>query len=62
VARELSFVAHHGIHHMSMIKLLLQAQGYTVGEQLGLAPSTVKDIQAATGTAIETGKDQLKER
>ncbi|RYH02502.1 DinB family protein [archaeon] len=43
VARELSFASHHGIHHMSMIKLLLQGMGYSLPAEanVGIAPSTV---------------------
>ena len=42
VARELSFVAHHAVHHLSMMKLMLKEQGYHVDEDVGKANSTVK--------------------
>lgn len=49
LARELSFVAHHAVHHMSMVKLLLQELGYDLSSSdssnLGIAMSTAKDIK-----------------
>jgi hypothetical protein len=40
--RELSFAAHHAIHHLSMIKLMMMSMKYEFADdsQLGLAPST----------------------
>jgi uncharacterized damage-inducible protein DinB len=47
VARELSFASHHAIHHMSMVKLLLQSMKYDLVKlsALGMAPSTVKEVE-----------------
>lgn len=45
LGRELSFVAHHAVHHMSMVKLLLQELGYELPPDLGIAMSTAKDIK-----------------
>jgi uncharacterized damage-inducible protein DinB len=47
VERELSFVAHHAVHHLSMIKLLLAALGYQLpaDSRLGIAFSTAKEMQ-----------------
>jgi hypothetical protein len=45
VGRELSFVGHHGIHHLSTIRLMLQSfQRYNHLDfgNLGLAPSTIQ--------------------
>lgn len=40
VARELSFVVHHTIHHCALIALLVEWQGGRVPHGFGLAPST----------------------
>lgn len=41
--RELIFVAHHSIHHLAMIKLILTHMKYdqNIINNLGLAPSTM---------------------
>lgn len=41
--REILFVAHHSIHHLAMIKLILQHMNYDQIDinNLGLAPSTI---------------------
>lgn len=45
-ARELSFASHHAVHHLSMIKLMLNHLNYTeeaTGNNIGMAFSTVKE-------------------
>lgn len=42
VARELSFVTHHGVHHMAMIKLIIKELGYSSDDTIGMAMSTIK--------------------
>lgn len=43
IERELMFVAHHGIHHISMMKVIMESMGYNINdEKIGLAPSTVE--------------------
>ena len=46
VFRELSFVSHHAVHHLSMIKLILNYLNYQLPSDspLGIALSTAKDI------------------
>lgn len=40
--RELAFVAHHGIHHMAIIKMMVEQMGYHVNNKaVGFAPSTL---------------------
>lgn len=48
VMRELSFVSHHAVHHMSMIKLILQSLSYDLPSDspLGIALSTAKDMKS----------------
>lgn len=38
--RELSFCAHHALHHMSFINLMLTNMNYTIDKDIGKAPST----------------------
>jgi hypothetical protein len=46
VGRELSFASHHALHHMSTVKLILQAMGYENPQpMLGIALSTQKDME-----------------
>ena len=41
IGRELSFVTHHGVHHLSTIKLMMESIGYEItDETIGLASST----------------------
>mmetsp|Transcript_22095 Transcript_22095/g.32197 ORF Transcript_22095/g.32197 Transcript_22095/m.32197 type:complete len:208 (+) Transcript_22095:73-696(+) len=40
IARELAFVAHHGTHHLSTVKLMMERMGYSVSDDVGVAPST----------------------
>ena len=44
--RELSFVSHHAVHHLSMMKVMLTSMGYELPAEanIGVAFSTVKDI------------------
>jgi hypothetical protein len=52
VARELSFVTHHGIHHMAMIKLIMRELGYDLaGSNIGVAMSTIKHQQDSSSSA-----------
>ncbi len=48
VLRELSFASHHAVHHLSMVKLILQHLNYQLPENspLGIALSTAKDIES----------------
>ncbi len=43
VARELSFVAHHAVHHLSIMSLMMRDMGYETDASIGLANSTQKD-------------------
>ena len=52
VARELSFVTHHGVHHMAMIKLIMQELGYDLSSSdIGVAMSTIKHQRETTTSA-----------
>lgn len=48
VGRELSFASHHAIHHLSMVKLIMQELKYTfpTDATIGIAPSTAKDMKS----------------
>ena len=42
IARELSFVAHHGVHHLASAKLIMEKLGYVINDtSIGIANSTV---------------------
>ncbi len=41
-ARELQFLQSHAVHHYALIRLILQSQGLTLGEEFGKAPSTLR--------------------
>ena len=43
LARELAFVTHHAIHHYALVKPICREHKVTVPEELGRAPSTVKN-------------------
>lgn len=45
VGREIAFASHHAIHHLSMVKLIMQDLKYEFPDDstIGIAPSTVKD-------------------
>ncbi len=47
VGRELSFASHHAVHHMSMVKLLMQGMSYDFSKDspIGIALSTAKDMK-----------------
>lgn len=47
VERELSFVSHHAVHHLSTIKLIMNNLSYKFPENspIGIALSTAKDMQ-----------------
>jgi hypothetical protein len=40
LGRELLFVCHHSVHHISTIKFMMQYMGYTVNSSIGVANST----------------------
>jgi len=42
VNRELMGLVSHTIHHLAVIALLLRAQGFEIGDNIGKAPSTLK--------------------
>mmetsp|Transcript_23082 Transcript_23082/g.39040 ORF Transcript_23082/g.39040 Transcript_23082/m.39040 type:complete len:191 (+) Transcript_23082:150-722(+) len=51
LAREMSFVAHHGIHHLATVKLMMQRMNYELGDGVGKAFATIQheqEQQAAT--------------
>ena len=44
--RELVFLHSHALHHFALIKMILQNHGIAVAEHFGIAPSTVKHMNA----------------
>lgn len=40
VLRELSFVAHHGVHHIATMKLMMDHMNYSNLPSIGIANST----------------------
>jgi hypothetical protein len=46
IFRELAFVAHHGIHHLTIMQILLQKMGYQSQKIVGMAPSTANYKQS----------------
>ncbi len=48
IGRELSFASHHAVHHMSMVKLLMQSMSYDFSKDssVGIALSTAKDMKS----------------
>ena len=42
VGRELQVLSSHTVHHFALISLTLQAAGFTVEEDFGVAPSTLR--------------------
>ncbi len=40
--RELLFLSSHTVHHLALIKFILEYQGITVPDELGVAPSTLQ--------------------
>lgn len=46
LSRELGFAAHHAIHHMAMVRIIVQQQGFfSFPSDFGRAPSTVRHDQ-----------------
>ena len=43
--RELSFVSHHSVHHMSSIRLISENMNVFLPTEFGLAPSTKNHIE-----------------
>ncbi len=41
IAREYSFIAAHIVHHLAIIKLMAEANGISLGDDIGKAASTV---------------------
>lgn len=48
VGREIAFASHHAIHHLSMVKLIMQDMEYSFPPDatIGIAPSTAKDMRS----------------
>jgi hypothetical protein len=48
VGREVAFASHHAIHHLSMVKLIMQDLKYSfpADATIGIAPSTAKDLRS----------------
>lgn len=42
VRRELQFLLSHTVHHNALVKELLRARGHAVGDDFGVAPSTLE--------------------
>jgi hypothetical protein len=49
LARELGFAAHHAIHHMAMVRIIVQQQGLSeiIPSDFGRAPSTILHDRAS---------------
>jgi len=56
IGRELSFVTHHAVHHLAMIKLIMNNMSYTTSEQVGIAMSTLKNLQSPNNDQCSAGK------
>jgi hypothetical protein len=41
VGRELQFLVSHSVHHFALIRLLVEPDGVDLGEEFGIAPSTL---------------------
>jgi hypothetical protein len=50
LARELGFAAHHAIHHMAMVRIIVQQQGLSeiIPSDFGRAPSTIRHDRASS--------------
>ena len=46
VAREVAFCAGHAIHHYAIVKLLCAAKAVKLPYEFGMAPSTLKHLEA----------------
>ena len=45
--RELAFVSHHGIHHLSTVRIMMESIGYSFPDKLlGVAPSTANFLSS----------------
>ena len=49
VAREIMFCVGHAIHHYAILKLLCAVAGVELPYEFGVAPSTLKHLEAASG-------------
>ena len=47
--RELLFLSSHTVHHLALIKFILEYQGVTLSDELGVAPSTLQHEREQTG-------------
>lgn len=47
--RELLFLSSHTVHHLALIKFILEYQGVIVSDELGVAPSTLQHEREQTG-------------
>ncbi len=45
--RELLYVLNHTVHHIAYVSLLLQFNGVSVSETMGMAPATASHVRAA---------------
>jgi hypothetical protein len=50
LAREVMFCVGHAIHHFAILKLLCTGQGVKLPYEFGVAPSTLKNIEAETAS------------
>jgi uncharacterized damage-inducible protein DinB len=51
VGRELNFAAHHGVHHLYTVTLMLESLGYQLKDKkIGVANSTINNIIKEKGT------------
>lgn len=48
VGRELQFLLSHTVHHYAIMSLILRAEGFDPGAELGVAPSTLAYRRSAT--------------
>ncbi|TVR58744.1 MAG: hypothetical protein EA426_09180 [Spirochaetaceae bacterium] len=42
VGRELVFLSSHTVHHLALIRFILESQGYELPDEFGVAPSTLR--------------------
>jgi hypothetical protein len=52
VRRELQFLLSHTIHHFALIAVLLERHGIAVGDDFGVAPSTLKHWRSHQDAAV----------
>jgi hypothetical protein len=48
LAREVMFCVGHAIHHYALLKLLCAGEGVNLPYEFGVAPSTLKHLEADT--------------